>query len=35
MNEEFSEGLGRKIDRKCGLFKQELSSSALGENILK
>jgi len=33
--EKFSQGLGRKITRKCTLIKQELSSSALGENILK
>jgi DNA polymerase elongation subunit (family B) len=33
--DEFSCGLGRKITRKCTLVRQELSSSALGENILK
>ena len=33
--DEFSRGLGRKITRKCTLVRQELSSSALGENILK
>lgn len=33
--DEFSQGLGRNITRKCTLVRQELSSSALGENILK
>jgi len=33
--DEFSRGLGRKITRKSTLVRQELSSSALGENILK
>ena len=33
--DEFSVGLGRIITKKCGLIKQELSSSAMGENILK
>ena len=35
INEDFSMGLGRKITRKCDLKRQELSSSALGENVLK
>jgi len=33
--DEFSIGLGRLITKKCGLVKQELSSSAMGDNILK
>lgn len=32
--DEFSLGLGRKINRKVQLIKQELSSSAMGQNIL-
>ena len=35
INEDFSFGLGRKINRKCTLLKQELKSSALGDNTLK
>ena len=33
--EDFSIGLGRLITRKCGLVEQQLSSSAMGDNILK
>lgn len=33
-NERFATSLGRQIDRKCMLEKKELSSSALGENIM-
>jgi DNA polymerase elongation subunit (family B) len=33
--DKFSTGLGRNLLRKCTLVRQELSSSALGENILK
>lgn len=33
--DEFAEGLGRNLSRRSTLIKQELSSSALGENILK
>jgi DNA polymerase delta subunit 1 len=33
--EDFKIGLGRLITRKCALVEQKLSSSALGENILK
>lgn len=33
--DEFISGLGRNLTRKSNLVKQELSSSALGENILK
>jgi DNA polymerase delta subunit 1 len=35
IKDDFAFGLGRKINRKSSLIKQELSSSALGENILK
>ena len=35
INDDFRIGLGRKINRNGTLYKQELSSSALGENILK
>lgn len=35
MKNELSKGLGRNISRECTLVKQELSSSALGENILR
>lgn len=33
--DDFSIGLGRLITRKCSLVEQKLSSSALGDNILK
>jgi len=33
--DEFSQGLGRNITRKSSLIRQELSSSALGDNIMK
>ena len=33
-NERFATNLGRQIDRRCMLEKKELSSSALGENIM-
>lgn len=33
--DEFSMGLGRLITKKCSLIEQKLSSSAMGENILK
>jgi DNA polymerase elongation subunit (family B) len=33
--DEFAQGLGRNISRKSNLVKQELSSSALGDNIMK
>lgn len=33
--DEFATGLGRNLMRKSTLIRQELSSSALGENILK
>jgi len=33
--EDFKVGLGRLITRKCALVEQKLSSSALGDNILK
>lgn len=33
-NERFATSLGRQIDRRCILEKKELSSSALGENIM-
>ena len=33
--EDFSIGLGRLITRKCSLVEQKLSSSAMGDNILK
>ena len=33
--DEFSQGLGRNISRKSTLVRQELSSSALGDNIMK
>jgi DNA polymerase elongation subunit (family B) len=33
--DDFTRGLGRKLTRSSSLVKQELSSSALGENILK
>lgn len=33
--DEFRIGLGRLITRKCSLVEQKLSSSALGDNILK
>lgn len=33
-NERFATSLGRQIDRRCMLEKKELSSSALGENIM-
>ena len=35
IKDDFNIGLGRKINRNNTLYKQELSSSALGENILK
>jgi len=35
IEDDFKLGLGRKINRNNSLYKQELSSSALGENILK
>ena len=35
INEDFRMGLGKKMNRNNTLIKQELSSSALGENILK
>ena len=33
--DEFAQGLGRNITRKSSLVRQELSSSALGDNIMK
>lgn len=35
ISEELADGLGRNMSRKTTLTKQELTSSALGENILK
>jgi len=33
--DDFSTGIGRSLDRKVNLVEQKLSSSALGDNILK
>lgn len=35
MLDDFTKGLGRKLERKSNMIRQELSSSAFGENTLK